>query len=76
MINVTGVSPEGDAVAVSVPLPLSTTSTVTVLPDVAAASFVTPATLPASVTVYVYLPGFVYSIGPNVTIPPSLSGLG
>ena len=54
-----------DGVAVSVPSPLSTTSTVTVL--VVTGSFVTPSTVPVSVTVYVYVPGFVNSNGPNVT---------
>ena len=81
-VNVSGLSVVESAVAVSVPSLLSTTVTVTVLPA-ASASFVTPATVPVSDTLYVYVPGAVYVNGPNVTVsavldtvPVILSALG
>ena len=69
-LNVSGLSVVLSAVAVSVPSPLSTTVTVTVL--VASASFVTPGYVPVSVTVYVYVPGIVNSISPNVVVGAEL----
>ena len=68
LVNVTGLFAVDDAVAVSDPSPLSTTLTVTVLPVVASGSFVTPETVPVSVTVYVYVPGAEYVNGPKVTV--------
>ena len=56
-VNVSGSSSVLSAVAVNVPSWLSTTVTVTVLPVEACSSFVTPATVPVSVTVYVYVSG-------------------
>ena len=67
-VNVSGLAVVESAVAVSVPSWLSTTVTVTVLPLVASLSFVTPSTVPVSVTLYVYVPGAVYVIAPNVTV--------
>ena len=64
-VNVSGASVVEEAVAVSVPSPLSTTSIVTVF---ASGSFVTPATVPVSVTVYLYVPGFVNLKPVNVTV--------
>ena len=70
-VNVRGLSVVDEGVAVSVPSPLSTTSIVTFLPVVAAGSFVTPSTVPDSVTVYSYVPGFVNSKPVNVTVSTS-----
>ena len=50
-VKVSGEFSVDEAVATSVPSPLSVTVTVTVFPDSAALSFVTPATVPDSVTV-------------------------
>ena len=56
------------------------TSTVYFLPVAAAGSFVIPATVPDSVTVYSYVPGFVIVIrpvvcsSPNVISPPFADG--
>ena len=53
------------ALAVNVPSLLSFTVTVIVF----AVSFVTPATVPLSVTVYVYVPGTVNVRGSKLTLP-------
>ena len=58
--------------AVIVPLPLSMTVTTAVCSVV---SYVTPARLPlTSVIVYVYVPGNVYSIASNATLPSTSFG--